>query len=93
MIKIGAIVSVQDSTRYGMVKESFAHGRHTLYHVHYIDPNTGRLMNCPDSRCHGEHTCPIHGQNCTEESMVPFTKADIELCIQEGMIAPELLDG
>ena len=93
MIKIGAIVSVQDSRRYGVVKESFAYGRHTLYHIHYIDPNTGRLMNCPDSRCHGEHTCPIHGSNCTEESMMPFSRTDIESYINDGMIDPELLRG
>ena len=91
MIQLGIVVSIKASSRYGVVKESFVHGRQTLYHVHYIDPNTGRLMECPDSRCHGEHTCPIHGSNCTEESMVPFTKADIEIYVQEGMIDTELL--
>ena len=93
MIQLGIVVSVQDSRRYGIVKASFPHGTRTLYHIHYIDPNTGRLMECPDTRCHGEHTCPIHGSNCTEESMVPFTKADIEVYVQEGMIDPELLQG
>ena len=93
MIQLGIVVSIKASNRYGVVKESFPHGRQTLHHIHYIDPNTGRLMECPDFRCHGEHTCPIHGSNCTEDRMVPFTKADIEFHIKEGMIDPELLQG
>lgn len=93
MIQIGSIVSVRDGSRYGVVKESFVQGRRTYYHVHYIDPDTGNVMKCPDSRCHGEHTCPIHGQNSTEDQMVPFTKADIRFYVQEGMIDPELVRG
>ena len=41
MIQLGIVVSIKASNRYGIVKESFVHGRQTLYHVHYIDPNTG----------------------------------------------------
>lgn len=93
MIQVGSIVSIKASSRYGRVKETFVHGERTLFHVHYIDSTTGKLMACPDSRCHGEHTCPIHGQNCTEAQLVPFPQADIQYYVREGMIAPELLRG
>lgn len=87
----GSIVSINGSSQYGVVKESFAHGGRTLYHVHYIDPMNGRLVKCPDPRCHGEHTCPIHGSNLTEDQIEPFTQADIDLLVQEGMIDRRLL--
>mgnify|MGYP000847085993 FL=1 len=91
MIHVGTIVSIKASSRYGLVKESFVHGDRAMFHVHYIDPQTGKLMTCPDSRCHGQHTCPIHGQNCTEAQLVPFTHDEIKHFIQEGMIDAELL--
>lgn len=91
MIQVGSIVSIKANSRYGLVKESFVHGDRPLFHVHYISPQTGKLMTCPDSRCHGQHTCPIHGQNCTEAQLVPFTQTEITYFVQEGMIAPELL--
>ena len=91
MIQVGNIVSIKASSRYGLVKESFVHGERAMFHVHYIDPQTGKLMTCPDSRCHGQHTCPIHGQNCTEAQLVPLTQVEITHFVQEGMIDPELL--
>jgi len=93
MIQLGSIVSIKASSRYGVVKESFVYGERTLFHVHYIDSTTGRLMACPDSRCHGEHTCPIHGQNCTEAQLVAFSQTDIQYVVREGMIATELVRG
>lgn len=91
IIETGMIVSVRDGSRYGVVKETFDHGGRTLHHIHYIDSTTGKLMQCPDSRCHGERTCPIHGQNSTKSHIVTFTQADIELFAEEGMIDSELL--
>jgi hypothetical protein len=93
MIQVGSIVSIKPGTRYGLVKESFVHGERRLFNVHYIDSMTGKLMKCPDSRCDGGRTCPIHGQNCTEAQLVQFTQADIGCFVQEGMIDPELLRG
>jgi hypothetical protein len=63
-----------------------------LYHVHYIDSHTGKLMVCPDyDRCKHEHTCPIHGDNCGVEQLKPFSEHDLEHFVQEGMVAKELL--
>ena len=82
MIQIGSIVSIKPGSRYGLVKESFVHGERMLFNIHYIDSMTGKLMKCPDSRCDGGRTCPIHGQNCTESQLVPFTQADIEYLVK-----------
>ena len=91
MIEVGMIVMVENGDRYGVVKESFDHGGQKLFHVHYIDPDTGKLIHCPDPRCQGEHTCPIHGTNCTEDQIGPFTPAEIESFVQDGLIDRELL--
>ena len=91
MIRVGSFVLLKASSQYGLVKESFVHGDRAMFHVHYIDPHTGKPMTCPDTRCHGERTCPIHGQNCTEVQLVPLTQAEIKHFVQEGLIDPELL--
>lgn len=91
MIEVGMIVMVERGDRYGVVKESFDHCGQTLYHVHYIDPNTGKLIRCPDPRCQGEHTCTIHGTNSTEDQIGPFSSAEIEWLVQEGFLDRELL--
>lgn len=96
-IKVGMIVMIKESSgQYGQVKEIFDHWRPgglepRLYHVHYIDSHTGKLMECPDSRCKGEHTCPIHGQNCWIEQIEELPERDLKFFIEEGLIAQELV--
>lgn len=58
-----------------------------LYHVHYFDSKTGRLMYCPDfARCHHRHTCPIHGDNVWAEDIAPLPEPDLEFYRAEGLI-------
>ena len=99
VIKVGMIVIIRDSSgRYGQVKEIFDHwrpkeqGEPRLYHVHYIDSQTGRLMVCPDeARCKNEHTCPIHGSNCWAEQIEQLPERDIKFFVEEGLLAKELV--
>jgi hypothetical protein len=94
-IKPGHIVSLHHGQRYGVVQTPFQHGRRTLFPVHYIDPDTGKLMVCPDhERCGSTgHACPIHGANCTEDHLSKWTKQDVEFYVSEGMLDQELADG
>lgn len=58
-----------------------------LYHVHYIDPNTGSLMACPDKRPHNDpFSCPICGTNVFIEDMREFSERDLEFYRKMGMI-------
>jgi len=91
--KLDMIVSLHLGQRYGVVRETFELGRRLLFHVHYIDSQTGKLMVCPDSRCNSNnHTCPIHGSNETEDRLTKFTDRDIQFYVNEGMIDPELAE-
>lgn len=95
MIAVGTIVSIQGS-HLGKVVEVFDYWRPApaeakLHHVHYIDTKTGKLYVCPDSRCKGEHTCPIHGANCWAEQLTVLPQKDLDFYVKEGMIAKEIL--
>src|SRR5262245_36225034 len=77
-IKLGDTISVGVDAKICRVTEQFKHGDETLLHAHYVDLDTGQLMKCPDKRCSGEHTCPIHGRNIrrTEGRIVPQNDID-----------------
>jgi hypothetical protein len=60
-LQVGSIISTRG--KISKITEAFAHGGEQLFHAHYIDIKTGDPMECTDKRCHGEHTCPIHGAN------------------------------
>lgn len=99
VINVGMIVMIKGTSgRYGQVREIFDYwrpkeqGEQKLYHVHYIDSKTGKLMVCPDeARCKNEHTCPIHGQNCWKEQIEELPERDLKFFIAEGLIAQELV--
>jgi len=94
---LGKIVSFTDpgQTRLGKIVEIFEYWRpsrlgHTpeqlLYHVRYLDLKTGLPMECPDKRCKGEHTCPIHGANVPAEVIKPVPDRDLAFYRSEGLI-------
>jgi hypothetical protein len=64
-----------------------------LHHLHTIDHNTGLKRVCPDSRCHGEHTCPIHGTNEWANGLKPLPEHDLKYFVKEGMISKQYLKG
>jgi hypothetical protein len=74
-MKVGDIVSARGKSC--KITEQFEHCGRTLFHAHYIDTETGRPMACPDRRCNGEHTCPIHGSNITASEATPISAHDI----------------
>lgn len=64
---LGTLVSLGVTGTFAEIVEVFQHGDGQLYHAHYIDFQTGERMKCPDMRCNGGHTCPIHGRNITPQ--------------------------
>lgn len=86
---INSIVTLNLNQNTGVVVEAFPYGGKTLYHVHYVDHDTGKLMVCPDTRCKGEHTCPIHGSNV--EVAREMTRHDLLFFVREGMLDKSLL--
>jgi len=77
-VKIGDTVAVGIDARICVITEEFALGSETLFHAHLVDLLTGEKLKCPDERCHGEHTCPIHGRNvrASEARLVPQSDID-----------------
>lgn len=57
-----------------------------LHHVHAIDAKTGRKVACPDKRCKGEHTCPVHGWNRWADEIRVLNKKDLKQHIQFGLL-------
>ena len=94
MLKIGSIVhrAENESSRYGVIVEFFAYGRRNLACVHHIDPNTGKLLECPDkARCKNKgHTCPSHCDNIDVEALEAFTTNEINFMVAEELIDTEL---
>jgi len=94
MLKIGSIVrrAESESSRFGVITEFFDHGRRKLASVHYIDPNTGKLLQCPDkARCGNTgHTCPIHGFNTDKHALEAFSNRDVAFYVDEGLICARL---
>jgi len=77
-MKVGDTVSVGIDARISVITEEFAHGDETLFHAHYVDLMTGEKLRCPDKRCHGEHTCPIHGRNIRATDARIVSQSDID---------------
>lgn len=69
---LGSLVAVGVSGTFAEIAEVFQHGADQLYHLHYIDFESGERMKCPDMRCNGGHTCPIHGRNVMTDGSAPF---------------------
>jgi len=94
--KVGDIVSVERNCRYGKVTEvSLRPAGGFWVTVHKIDPNTGKLMVCPDhARCESKSPgpCPIHQVGAYEHECSKFTLIDIRFYEREGMIHPDLLE-
>jgi hypothetical protein len=90
-IEIGTLVSSGISNTFCEVTEIFPHGGETLYHCHYVDLETGLPKECPDSRCHGEHTCPIHGRNERAADLKIVSENDISGYQQHGMLMQRAL--
>jgi hypothetical protein len=88
MLKIGSIATVNNGTRFGVVCEFFNVGQRKLACVHYIDPDTGKPMVCPDhARCGSTgHTCPIHSANVDTHSITPWPAKDVEFYRAEGLL-------
>ena len=91
-IKPGMIVAPRASGRYAVViHEPYPHGSRLLAPLHWIDPETGDKMQCPDERCQGESkTCPIHGRNVDAHTLAVFTAHDVNYYVKEGMVSEEL---
>ena len=88
---VHSIVSLPDSTGYGVIMEIFPYGHRTLAAVHYIDHQTGELRECPDRvRCRHGRTCPIHGRSVDLDKLVPWPARDVVFYVSEGMISPRI---
>ena len=89
MNPINDVVLTGIDNRLGVVTEHFAHGGETLMHVHRVDIMTGKLFVCPDNRCRGEHTCPIHGDNVRTARQM--SENDMAFYVKEGLLDKELM--
>ena len=88
---VNSIVTAPDTSRYGVITEIFQYGSQTLAAIHYLDPATGELRECPDKvRCKHQHTCPIHGQNADLHKLVPWPARDVVFYVGAGMISPRI---
>lgn len=86
--RVNSIVSLPNSSRFGVVTEIFKHGTRTLAAVHYIDPKTGELLECPDkARCGHKRTCPIHGANVDTHAVEAWPAKDVAYYVAEGMVS------
>jgi hypothetical protein len=96
MVKPGDIVFMgRKGGPYGRVQyqlEPLVNGKQ-LYHVHYVDPHTGRLKACPDPRCHGEYTCPIHGENRLASELRALSPDQLATFVKEGLLHSDLIPG
>ena len=89
--RVNSIVSLPASSSYGVVTEIFQHGNRTLAAVHYIDPNTGELLECPDkARCNHARTCPIHGRNVDVSELNGWNTTDVAFYVAQGMVSERI---
>jgi len=89
MVNINAVVSIAGG--YGVVVDIFACGRRTLANVHKIDPQTGKLLECPDKeRCNHGRTCPIHSVNVDTYELTPWPSKDVAFYVTEGMLCADI---
>lgn len=90
MLHLNSIVSSPVSSRYAVVVEFFEIGRRKLACCHFIDPQTGDKMVCPDhARCGSTgHTCPIHSMNVDVSELQPWPAKDVAFYVSEGMVSP-----
>lgn len=94
-IAVGDVVTIAASCRYGVVNDVLPrHNQSSGVSIHKIDPDTGRLMACPDDRCRGhDRHCPIHQSwFYTHEDYCVFSEADLRFYNEEGMLADDLLE-
>lgn len=95
--KIGDFVFLNDYSNYGKIVELSTYFRcrsgqsEQNAAIRYIDPNTGRLRVCPDSRCDSNNGiatggCVICSRNRWIDEIIKFTPSDIELFKSEGII-------
>lgn len=89
--KRGQITCLNLFSRYGVIVDVFNIGLETWYAVHYIDPDTGELMECPDkARCGHSNACPIHGKNIRARDLEVFDEDIIKSYVDAGMLSKKL---
>jgi hypothetical protein len=86
---VGTLVTIRNNVSFAVITEVFNYGDKTLYHCHYLS-KAGRKLRCLDKRCHGEHTCPIHGANVERKDLTVLPIRDVEFYESEGLISPKL---
>lgn len=84
-LKVNDLVVVGDGCHLAVITKKFQDGEHWLHHAHYLDIATGSLMKCPDKRCKGDHTCPVHGMNVHAARKV--TPRDAKIYLKDGLIS------
>jgi hypothetical protein len=88
-----AIVSIGSTSRYGVVTEVLHHVHESIARVHYIDPDTGDKMKCPDQRCNGlSLSCPIHERTARAADLSIWPSKDIAFYREDGMLSAQLAD-
>jgi hypothetical protein len=89
-MNLNDVVTVNGGSRLAVLVERFDYGGKQLFHARYIDTKTGKMMKCPDPRCAGAHTCPIHGTNIERANVVP--EHDLKFYNKNGMLGRGILE-
>jgi threonine dehydrogenase-like Zn-dependent dehydrogenase len=97
--KVGDIVSLRHNIwcRYGKIVQRkscyrcFSGKQDWLFTVHYITPETGELMCCPDKRCQGD--CAICCEHRWADELVRYGKNELRLFMEAEMLQNELVEG
>ena len=87
---IDAVVSFDIATRYGVVTKIEIVGYHKMVTAHFIDHKIGTLLQCPDERCDGRHSCPIHQITIDSSRLSVINKKDILYYVSVGMISDDI---
>ncbi len=93
-MKVGDIVSMRFSCRYGVVESVSASHSHPWKRegewcvVRLINPDTGLPMVCPDDRCGGRTiSCPICRVARWADELTVWSERDVAFYQAEGMLS------